>query len=165
MAHLLAFDALQSASTVLIYLPMRDEIDVTALVTSPELSAVGTGRRFVTTRTPDGLGGLSVHELGGEMETHHLGFPQPTKSAREVAAFEINVLLLPGLAFDRFGNRLGRGMGYFDRLLAEVRPDATIVGLVPAELVVDRLPVEAHDRSVERLATEDGVVATGDLTR
>ena len=68
--------------------------------------------------------------------------------------------MLPGLAFDLFGNRLGRGAGYFDRLLRATRPDAKHVGVVAAALVVDRLPADDHDIPVEYLATEEGVIET-----
>jgi 5-formyltetrahydrofolate cyclo-ligase len=68
--------------------------------------------------------------------------------------------LLPGLAFDLFGTRLGRGAGYFDELLSRVPGDALLVGVTPADLVVDRLPRERHDSVMGYLATEEGVVAT-----
>jgi 5-formyltetrahydrofolate cyclo-ligase len=64
------------------------------------------------------------------------------------------------LAFDLYGARLGRGAAYFDRILRSTRPNAKRVGVVPADLVVDRLPTERHDIPVEYLATEEGVIAT-----
>ena len=73
---------------------------------------------------------------------------------------EIDIALLPGLAFDLFGNRIGHGAGYFDRLLRATRQGARLVGVVPAKLVVDRLPIDPHDIPVDYLATEEGVIAT-----
>ena len=140
--------------TVLVYLPMSGEINL-----GPLLEA-DTETRFVATRTPDHGGELSVHELGGPLEVHRLGFLQPHSSARMVSPDEIDVALLPGLAFDLFGNRLGRGAGYFDRLLRATRQGAKLVGVVPTALVVDRLPTEAHDMPVDYLATEEGVIET-----
>ncbi len=67
-------------------------------------------------------------------------------------------MLLPGLAFDLWGGRLGRGAGYFDRLLMEIDATVPVVGVTPANLVVDRLPQEPHDLPVGHLATEEGVV-------
>jgi phosphomannomutase len=58
--------------------------------------------------------------------------------------------------------RLGRGRGHFDRFLAAVRPDALVVGVAPAAVVVDALPREAHDRLMTHLATEQGVYAVSD---
>lgn len=142
------------APTVLIYLPMGEEINLQPLIESERTV------RFVTTRTPERGGDLSVHELGGPLEVHRFGFLQPHRSAKIVSPDEIDIALLPGLAFDLFGNRLGRGAGYFDRLLRTTRPTARLVGVVPASLVVDRLPTDSHDIAVGYLATEEGVIET-----
>jgi len=140
--------------TVLVFLPMANEVDLNGLLASDRET------RFVATRTPDRGGDLSVHELGGPLEVHRLGFLQPHDSARRVGPDEIDIALLPGLAFDLFGNRLGRGAGYFDRLLPATRTGAKLVGVVPAALVVDRLPGDPHDVPMNYLATEEGVIET-----
>jgi 5-formyltetrahydrofolate cyclo-ligase len=140
--------------TVLVFLPMAGEVDLNGLIDADQET------RFVATRTPDRGGELSVHELGGPLEVHRLGFLQPHDSARLVSPDEIDIALLPGLAFDLFGNRLGRGAGYFDRLMMATRPGAKLVGVVPAALVVDRLPNEPHDVAMNYLATDEGVIET-----
>jgi 5-formyltetrahydrofolate cyclo-ligase len=140
--------------TVLVFLPLPEEVNLNALIEGDSET------RFVTTRTPERDRELSVHELGGPLEVHRLGFLQPHASARRVSPDEVDIALLPGLAFDLFGTRLGRGAGYFDRLLRSTRPGSTLVGIVPAALVVDRLPAEAHDMPVGYLATEEGVIET-----
>jgi 5-formyltetrahydrofolate cyclo-ligase len=152
--HLEQWPLLQQARVALLYLPLGDEIDLVGL------QAADLGCRFVATRTPDREGALTVHELNGPFEVHRLGFLQPHRAAPEVAAAEIDVLLLPGLAFDLWGNRLGRGAGYFDELLSRVPARSVTVGVCPTRLVVDRLPSEPHDQRVRYLATEEGVVAT-----
>lgn len=140
--------------TVLVYLPLSHEINLVPLTDSD------TSTRYVATRTPERGGDLTVHELGGPLEVHRFGFLQPHASARLVPPDEIDIALLPGLAFDLYGNRLGHGAGYFDRLMWLTRPSARRVGVVPADLVVDRLPTEPHDVAVEYLATEEGVIET-----
>lgn len=154
VAGVLASDLLEPQSTVLVFLPLGDEVNLVPLMeAAPEM-------RYVTTRTPERGGALTVHELGGPLEVHRFGFLQPHASAMQVAPDTIDVLLLPGLVFDLWGNRLGRGAGYFDRLLRTTRRDAAKVGMVPVDLVVDRLPIEPHDVPVDWLATEEGVIAT-----
>lgn len=139
--------------TVLVFLPMAGEVNLNALLERDKET------RFVATRTPE-RGQLSIHELGGPLEVHRYGFLQPHDSARLVSPDEIDVALLPGLAFDLYGNRLGHGAGYFDRLLQTTRHGAQLVGVVPTALVVDRLPTELHDVPVDYLATEEGVIET-----
>ncbi len=140
--------------TILVFLPLPDEVNLN------DLLAGDAETRYVATRTPERGGELSVHELGGPLVVHRLGFLQPHESARRVGPDEIDVALLPGLAFDLYGNRLGRGAGYFDRFLRATRQGVKLVGVVPAELVVDRLPTDPHDMPVDYLATEEGVIAT-----
>ena len=153
-SHLSHWQPLQQATVALLYLPLGDEIDLVSLQTA-EL-----GCRFAATRTPESDGSLTVHELGGPLEVHRLGFLQPHRIAPEIDPADIDVLLLPGLAFDLWGTRLGRGAGYFDELLSRTPSRSITVGVCPAALVVDRLPREPHDQKMAYLATEEGVIAT-----
>ena len=84
-----------------------------------------------------------------------LGTPAPLPSAREV---EPELVITPLLAFDAGGNRLGQGGGYFDRTIAALhaRSRAVIVGLAYAGQEVSSLPVEAHDRPLDAVLTEQG---------
>lgn len=85
----------------------------------------------------------------------HYGVPHPLRLAsREIPLETLDLVIVPGIAFDRRGNRLGRGGGYFDRFLARVPADVPRVGLAFKFQVVQRLPQESHDQSVARVITE-----------
>jgi 5-formyltetrahydrofolate cyclo-ligase len=146
--HLVASGLLRG--TVLTYLAMAGEVDLAPLF---ELDGV----QWAITRTP-ARGPLTVHPVGGEMEPHRFGFSQPAASSPQIDERTLDVLLLPGLAFDRHGGRIGRGKGYIDGLLARVRSDAVTVGVVPEVVVVERLPMDANDRPVKRLVSELGSI-------
>lgn len=137
---------------VLTYMPLPDEIDLGGLA----------DRDLYVTRTPPEAGTLTVHALGGPTEVHAFGFTQPVSATSEVDPHDIDVALLPGLAFDRSGVRLGRGSGYFDELLPRLRPGIPLVGVTPRAVVVPRLPRQSHDHLVTHLATEDGVEEADD---
>lgn len=152
---LLEWEGLGAGRTsVLIYMPMAQEINIQPLVDS------ALECRWLTTRTPRTGRVLTIHELGGPLEVHPYGYLQPHQSAPEVHPFDVDVFLVPGLTFDLWGNRLGWGAGFYDRLLAMARPDAPLVGIVPANLVADLLPSDVHDVPMTHLATEEGVVET-----
>ncbi|HEY5663063.1 MAG TPA: 5-formyltetrahydrofolate cyclo-ligase [Ilumatobacter sp.] len=68
----------------------------------------------------------------------------------------IDVVIVPGLAFTRRGDRLGQGGGWYDRVLAGVRDDCVTIGVAFAPQLVDELPVEPHDRPVDLVVTEHG---------
>jgi 5-formyltetrahydrofolate cyclo-ligase len=135
--------------TVLTYLAMTGEVDL------GELPGRLPHIRWVVTRTPE-HGNLTVHPLDATLERHRLGFLQPAASAAVVDPEEIEVALIPGVAFDRRGVRLGRGKGHFDRFLSRLRPDALRVGITLDRYLVAELPAEAHDARVQMLATESG---------
>jgi 5-formyltetrahydrofolate cyclo-ligase len=68
----------------------------------------------------------------------------------------VDVVILPGVAFSRSGARLGQGGGWYDRFLAQIRPDCVVVGVAFAEQIVDDLPVEDHDVAVHHVVTQEG---------
>jgi len=82
-----------------------------------------------------------------------LRIPEPPSSAPEIDAVEIAVVLLPGLAFDRRGARLGWGRGHYDATFADA-PTAVRVGVAFESQLVARLPTDEHDLFVHLIATE-----------
>lgn len=67
-----------------------------------------------------------------------------------------DVVIVPGLAFTRAGERLGQGGAWYDRLLHEVRPDCLAIGVAFAPQLVDHLPTEPHDVRVHVVVTDEG---------
>jgi len=68
----------------------------------------------------------------------------------------VDLVLAPALAVDRLGNRLGWGKGHYDRVLATVEPEQ-VVAVVYDDEVLDRVPVEEHDRRVGAVLTPSGL--------
>jgi 5-formyltetrahydrofolate cyclo-ligase len=73
------------------------------------------------------------------------------------AITDADVILVPALAVDVSGHRLGRGGGSYDRALTRVRPGQTVLGVVHDDEVLDAVPFEPHDRTVEGALTPSGV--------
>lgn len=80
--------------------------------------------------------------------------------ARSVWPRELDAVLVPGRAFDRAGNRLGRGKGYYDRLIARLRPDArtATVGVGFREQIAASVPASGDDRPVAWIASDSGLM-------
>jgi len=76
---------------------------------------------------------------------------------RKVDARQLDLIVVPGLAFDRTGGRLGYGKGYYDRLLAEVRPDATLVAFAFECQLFATVPMHPHDVAMHKVITEKTV--------
>ncbi|MBQ9874088.1 MAG: 5-formyltetrahydrofolate cyclo-ligase [Thermoguttaceae bacterium] len=79
-------------------------------------------------------------------------------SSRQIAPETLDALIVPGLAFDRSGRRLGRGAGYYDRYIPLLRPSAIIVGYCLDEQLVERVPTDRYDARVDFVATPSRVL-------
>ncbi len=136
--------------TAAAYLAMPDEIDVTPLFERLP------GWRWVLPRIePDRH--ITFRDRTVPTELHRFGMVQPVGEGVATPLHEIDVFLVPGLAFDATGARIGRGGGYYDRVLAQRRTDTQAVGVTTDSRVMTGVPVDDHDQRVEWLATESGV--------
>ncbi len=107
---------------------------------------------------------LAFTSLPGEPETQSL-FVWCAATGRLVTVPEADVdplwpdvVVVPGLAFTTAGERLGQGGGWYDRFLSEVRSDCAAIGVCFAEQIVDVVPVEAHDVTMDHVVSDRGVV-------
>lgn len=89
------------------------------------------------------------------------GIEEPSKHALQLPPQKIDVVLLPGLAFDRKGRRLGYGAGYYDRFLPRLRKDCVKIGLCFALQIFDEIPHEPHDVQVDYLVDENRIISCG----
>jgi 5-formyltetrahydrofolate cyclo-ligase len=141
------------ARTVLLYASaFPEEID-----TRPFLAlALETGKRLILPRVNVGARRLELVEVAdavGSLVPGKFDIPEPRASAQAVDPGEIDWVLVPGLAFDATGARLGRGGGYYDRLLPLLRADCPRWAMIYDEQWVDRVPVVAHDARVDGIAS------------
>jgi 5-formyltetrahydrofolate cyclo-ligase len=133
------------------YLPMPGELDVTSIV----------DRRadidWFTTRTVDRTT-LSVHPFDSEYEVHPFGYRQPIRGSLEIDPAAIDVWIVPGVAFDVAGHRLGHGMGYYDRLLARAGPEARLIGVTLERRIFPNIPFDDFDVPMDLVVTEQRVI-------
>lgn len=156
---LLALPEFAAAAAVAIYLDARTEVRTRHAL--PMLLA--SGKRIVVPWCDEDELRLFALESPDELASGSFSILEPLpelrqQTTRQVAPVEIDLFVIPGVAFDRSGTRLGHGRGYFDRLLARVRYDATLVGLAFECQLFDNLPSETHDIRMHRIITENGVL-------
>lgn len=101
---------------------------------------------------PRGLASYAVSSLG-ELIVGERGLLEPDPDRAEPIGEEIDLVLVPGLAFDRNGGRIGYGAGFYDRFLAGT--PAVKVALAYSLQLIDAVPVEPHDVPVDRILTEE----------
>jgi 5-formyltetrahydrofolate cyclo-ligase len=136
--------------TVASYLAMPDEVDLSGLTERLP------GWRWVFPRVEEDRS-LTFRDRGVPTEIHPWGMRQPVAGGTSVGLAEIDLLLVPGIAYTASGWRLGRGGGFYDRVLSDRSPSAVAVGVTVAARVLEEIPTEPHDVPVDWLATEAGV--------
>jgi 5-formyltetrahydrofolate cyclo-ligase len=140
----------QQAGSILAFLPMPEELDVRRVL----LRALQEGRRVVLPRYRPASRDYevcTVTNFAEDLQTGAFGILEPAAHRPVFPLASLEFVLVPGLAFDEAGRRLGRGKGFFDRLLAGVRGVTCGVGFDTQ--IVAEVPVESHDRPVTCLAT------------
>src|SRR5437879_10647432 len=78
-------------------------------------------------------------------------------SPKQVTPQELDLVMVPGVAFDRTGARMGHGFGYYDKLLQHARPDAPLVALAFECQLFPEIPTQAHDIFMDKIITEKAV--------
>ncbi len=139
-----ALEAWAEARCLLVFLPMAGEPDIEAAAEA----AAAAGRRICVPRVDWDLRRMQPVAIGGFGEAvadpDHPGLRSPPDGpAVDPAA--IDLVLVPGLAFDAAGRRLGRGGGFYDRFLPGLRPDAARVGVAFDAQILPEVPADDHD--------------------
>jgi len=155
--RLLELPEIRESSTLMVYLSFGSEVQTDGILRW----AWGKGKRIVVPRCRPDEKGLRPCLLSGfsELETGHYGIREPkAEQVRAVPAGEIDVVLVPAVAFDRRGFRAGYGGGYYDRFLPEA-PRAVRIGAAFTCQMVGRIPTGPHDIPVDRIVTEEGIIS------
>jgi len=142
---LLGLPGFEAAVWILLYASAFPE----EVATFPFLRlALDSGKRLAcprVDRTERRLRLYEVVDLAADFRRGSMGIPEPRLSCPPVEPEWVDWVLVPGLAFDGRGYRLGRGAGYYDRLLPTLRPDAPRWALILDAQWADEVPVEPHD--------------------
>ena len=141
------------AKAVLFYAPIGSEVDLLPL--AEQALRDGKTVAFPVSRTGDHT--LTFHVLTdlGQLVPGAYDIREPDTALPILTDFSEAICLVPALAFDRFGFRLGYGGGYYDRFLATF--SGISLGVCFDGCLCDRLPRDSYDRRVDRILTEGGV--------
>ncbi len=123
-------------------------------IATSELFAISyaMGKSVICPRVDRSSRALRLHRVtnpAAELCRGIRGIPEPRADLVEVQPHELDWVLVPGIAFDRRGFRLGRGAGLYDRLLPLLRPDTPCWSLCMSCQLVEELPVEPHDAPLD----------------
>jgi 5-formyltetrahydrofolate cyclo-ligase len=159
----------QKAVSVLLFLSIDREIDTGPLL---DLAFCGGKKVFVPRVEGENLRFCRIASPAGPWVCGPFGIREPPAPGTEAPGFPA-LIIVPGLAFDREGRRLGRGGGYYDRFLAGLdekkpagggpghagaKPEYSVAGLCLDCQIVDQVPVDEHDRKMDMICTGTKII-------
>jgi len=152
---LLALPELAAVQTVLAHAALPNELDPLPAIWL--LRKRGVRIAYPRIEAP---GVLDLHFVDHEFDLvpGPFGLAQPTAHAPRTPHTLIDAVIVPGVAFDERGTRLGYGGGYYDRLLPMCRPDCVRIGVAFDEQLLAHIPAEDHDASMDVIVTPTRVL-------
>jgi 5-formyltetrahydrofolate cyclo-ligase len=158
VAKFMGLPEYQAARTVLFYLDVRSEVRTRHSLEA----ALQSGKKIVVPYCVDGELELFHFEHMEELSVGMYKILEPKTELRDVAAkrvevAEIDLIMVPGVAFDRRGGRTGHGKGYYDKLLEHCRPDTPLVALAFECQMFEEIPMQDHDVFMDKILTEAAI--------
>jgi len=162
--RLISLDVFRNASVVMLYMPLETEVDLTPAA----IRCFQTGKTVCVPRVdwkrrdmhPVEVTSFDDHFM--EADEHGIRTP---REVRPVVPAAIDAVIVPGLAFDARGNRLGRGGGFYDRFLARLPRLTRTIGLAYDFQIIDEVPVDANDFSLDLVVTDRRVTRSRSRSR
>ncbi|MBD3243569.1 MAG: 5-formyltetrahydrofolate cyclo-ligase [Chitinivibrionales bacterium] len=155
--ELMKLDEVRKARAVMVYLHTAEEVQTDMLVTYLRAAEKRTIVPYCRTASRD-LGIAEVTNLGAQTTQGQYGIREPIPDVRDnFLKSDIQLVVCPGVAFDKLGGRLGRGKGYYDNFLREISGRVPIIGLAYSCQISDEpFPFDYHDVPVTQVITEKG---------
>ncbi|MDD3719401.1 MAG: 5-formyltetrahydrofolate cyclo-ligase [Actinomycetota bacterium] len=154
-----------AAKTVLFFISFRSEVDTVPMIRR----ALSEDKVVCVPCTNDGdksMVASRILDLEADLEMGNYDILEPRKGClRPVNAEEIDVVLMPGVAFDLTGGRLGYGGGYYDRFLERCNPRCALIAVAFEIQIVGHVPCADHDAHIHKVVTEARVIDCGDGCR
>lgn len=158
LAKFLALPEYARANTVMFYIDVRSEVRTRHSL----VDALATGKKIVVPYCVDGELELFHLESMDELETGMYRILEPKQELRSVpekrvTPEELDLIMVPGVAFDRMGGRTGHGKGYYDKLLEHAKLETPLVGLAFECQIFPEIPMAEHDIYMDKVVTEAAV--------
>jgi len=145
------------AKAILFYASFRSEADTMELIKI----ALSIGKHVVLPKVDKKNKKLLLYEITDihELAKGYMGILEPSVPENRLKRLEdIELVIIPGAAFDASGNRLGYGAGYYDKLLSMMKNKIQVVAPAYEDQIVEKLPSEPHDVKVDKIVTEKRLI-------
>jgi 5-formyltetrahydrofolate cyclo-ligase len=154
--NLISTPQFRRSSVIMFFLSMPHETDTTPAIRNAWQEGKTVAVPKVNWRQKN-MTPVRIDSLETGLVIEAAGLRNPEDGAR-IPVDEIDLVIVPGLAFDRSGNRLGTGNAYYDKFFDEGNLVATRCGLAFSEQLIDSIPAEEHDKPMDLLVTDEEII-------
>ncbi len=154
--RLFGLSEFRTAETILLFASFRSEVDTCGMISR----SIEEGKRVVLPRVEgNNLGLYEIRDIV-ELVPGYMKIPEPSvlTEDRKITIHDMDLIIVPGAAFDGAGNRIGYGGGFYDRLLAAADRGISIVAPAYEMQVIASVPTDPHDKKVKLIVTEGRVI-------
>lgn len=159
-SRLFTMEAYDKAATVMFFLSFGSEVNTRHMVEE----TIKRGKRVLAPKTfPEEreLIPAQILDWDKDLVSGAYGIPEPgPRCIYPVNPYLVEMLIVPGVAFDKKGNRIGYGGGYYDRFFTLLNPDTPLVALAYELQIIPNVPVDPWDRQVDYIVTEKQIIST-----
>ena len=154
---LLSMNCVKDASTIMLYLDFNNEVKTDQLITKL-ISLRKTVAAPVTLKDERKLIPFKIANLKDGLNVGAYGIREPKKDPyNELNVEDIDILIVPAVAYDKDCYRLGYGGGFYDRFIELLREDAITIGIAFDLQIFDSIPKENHDAQLNYVITENNM--------
>ncbi|MEA4826430.1 MAG: 5-formyltetrahydrofolate cyclo-ligase [Clostridium sp.] len=141
----------KEAKTILVYVSFEGEVDTHKFIKY----AIDDNKKVCVPKVMSKQEGMKAVNIGSfnDLKVGKYGILEPLDFSREVQEKEIDLVIMPGVAFDKNGGRVGYGGAFYDRFLKKLIDKIPKIALAYDFQVFDKVPVEEHDEKIDRIIT------------
>jgi len=146
------------AQTIFVFVSFGSEVDTHGFIEQSLKDGKTVGVPKIITKE-QGIEVLKITGLG-DLKPGYYGILEPVEGCQPIASDDIDLIIMPGVAFDRSGGRIGYGAGYYDRYLAAMTKSVRKIALGYSFQVLDYVPTEDFDIRIDGIITDEEVIET-----
>lgn len=157
IANLMSSDYYKCANTIFTFVSFGSEVDTHGLIAK----ALKDGKTIAVPKIKTKEQGIEVFQISdlGDLKPGYYGILEPVDGCPTVKSDEFDLILMPGVAFDRQGGRVGYGAGYYDRYLAAAKKAVTKIALGYSLQLVEHVPTDYFDILIDGIITENEIIS------
>ncbi|MFC1809927.1 5-formyltetrahydrofolate cyclo-ligase [Patescibacteria group bacterium] len=143
----------KQARTILIYVSHKNEVDTNHLI----LMYINE-KHIIVPKTNPKNHTLTLHKINSldDLEEKNYGILEPKPKTKKIKPDQIDLAIIPGIAFDKKGHRIGFGKAYYDRLNKNLK--CPKLGLAYGFQIIDNIPAQSHDIPLDLILTEEKTI-------